>query len=252
VRLLQFTDTHLPGSPGTRVRGVATGETLARCIQHARQHHPAPQAILLTGDLVHDNADGYAEIRTRFGDAGVSVHCLPGNHDESAALRRGLAGEPFDHALARRHGRWLVVMLDSNVPGANHGHLARDELARLDAALTEHEDAWSLVCLHHHPVPHGSRWLDELMLDNPGEFFEVLARHERVRGLAWGHTHQPFEGKRGTLKLMGTPSTCMQFAQHSDEFEVDARPPAYRWLELGDEGSIESGIEWVDSATSSR
>jgi hypothetical protein len=38
----------------------------------------------------------------------------------------------------------------------------------------------------------------------------------------------------------------MQFAQNADEFEVDHRPPAYRWLQLGDDGNIETGIEWVD------
>jgi len=94
-------------------------------------------------------------------------------------------------------------------------------------------------------VPHGSRWLDELMLDNADELFAVLARHARVRGLMWGHTHQPFEGMHGHVRLMGTPSTCMQFTQNSDEFAVDARPPAYRWLELDHDGGLETGIEWV-------
>jgi Icc protein len=47
------------------------------------------------------------------------------------------------------------------------------------------------------------------------------------------------------IRLMGTPSTCMQFAQDADEFEVDVRPPAYRWIELGDDGGIETGLEWV-------
>jgi Icc protein len=50
----------------------------------------------------------------------------------------------------------------------------------------------------------------------------------------------------GRIRLMGTPSTCMQFEQNADEFEVDGRPPAYRWLELGADGGIETGIEWVD------
>jgi Icc protein len=94
-------------------------------------------------------------------------------------------------------------------------------------------------------VPHGSAWLDVLMLANADAFFAVLARHAGVRALAWGHTHQPFEGMHGRIRLMGTPSTCMQFAQDADEFEVDVRPPAYRWIELGDDGGIETGLEWV-------
>jgi Icc protein len=228
-----------------RVRDVATAASLARCLLHARQRHAAPDAILLTGDLAHDDAGGYSVLRACFADAGVPVLCLPGNHDAPAELRRHLADAPFVHDFASRHGAWLFVLLDSTVAGENHGHLSDAELARLDAALAANPDTHALVSLHHHPVPHGSRWLDELMLDNPDELFAVLARHRLVRGLAWGHTHQPFEGMHGHIRLMGTPSTCMQFAQDTDEFEVDARPPAYRWLELGDDGSLETTIEWV-------
>jgi Icc protein len=226
LRVLQFTDPHLSGSPDMRVRGVATAETLARCLAHARHRHPKPDAFLLTGDLVHDDPAGYALLRAQFADAGAPVHCLPGNHDQTADVSEALDGPPFVHDFVRRHGK--------------------EQLARLDAALAAQPDAQALVCLHHHPVPHGSAWLDELMLDNAEDFFAVLARHDNVRAVAWGHTHQPFEGVRGHIRLMGTPSTCMQFAQNAPEFEVDDRPPAYRWIDLGPGGGIETGIEWVD------
>jgi Icc protein len=243
---LQFTDPHLTGAPDMRVRGVATAETLGRCVAHARRRYPRPGAVLLTGDLVHDDPAGYATLRERFRGTDAPVHCLPGNHDDPAEVRRALDGAPFVHELATRYGDWVIVMLNSTVPGEHGGRLAADELARLDAALGANADGHALVCLHHHPVPHESAWLDELMLDNAAELFAVLARHPGVRGIAWGHTHQPFEGMHGRIRLMGTPSTCMQFTQNADEFEVDGRPPAYRWLVLGDDGGIETGIEWVD------
>ncbi len=245
MRLLQFTDTHLLGTPGIEVRGVATDVTLRRCLDHARRRHPAPRALLLTGDLVQDDRGGYARLRQNFADAGVPVHCLPGNHDIPAELRADLAGPPFVHELVNRYDGWLVLMLDSTVAGSHHGHLAAAEVARLDRALARNADAYALVCLHHHPVPHGSPWLDALMLDNSAELFAVLARHPRVRGLVWGHAHQALDDVRGGTLLMGTPSTCMQFEQGAEEFSVDSRPPAYRWIELGDDGSIETGVEWV-------
>jgi Icc protein len=245
VRLLQFTDTHLLGTPGVKVRGVATDDTLVRCLAHARRRYPAPRALLLTGDLVQDDPLGYARVRQNFAGAGVPVHCLPGNHDSPADLRAHLAGPPFVHELSNRYDGWLVLMLDSTVPGAHHGHLAAGEIARLDRALAQNADAHALVCLHHHPVPHGSPWLDALMLDNAKEFLAVLERHSQVRGLLWGHVHQALDDMRGRMRLMGTPSTCMQFEPDAEEFNVDSRPPAYRWLELGDDGSLETGIEWV-------
>lgn len=230
-----------------RVRGVATAETLGRCVAHAARRHPDPDALLLTGDLAHDDPRGYELLRGRFAASAAPVHCLPGNHDEAALVRAALAGPPFVHEFARRYGNWLLVMLDSTVPGEHGGRLGALELARLDAALAGEPDAFALVCLHHHPVPHGSRWLDELMLGNAAEFFAIIDHHPGVRGIAWGHTHQPFEGLRGRVRLMGTPSTCMQFTQDADEFEVDSRPPAYRWLALRPDGDVETGVEWVDA-----
>jgi len=228
-----------------RVRGVATAATFALCVAHARRRHPRPDAVLLTGDLVHDDPAGYAALAALIRDVDAPVHCLPGNHDDPADVRRALAGAPFAHEFATRYGNWVIVMLDSTVRGEHGGLLAEPELARLDAALEASPGTFALVCLHHHPVPHGSAWLDELMLANAADFFALLARHPGVRALAWGHTHQPFEGMHGRIRLMGTPSTCMQFAQDADEFEVDGRPPAYRWMELGDDGGIETGVEWV-------
>ncbi|MFZ2508717.1 MAG: phosphodiesterase [Steroidobacteraceae bacterium] len=245
MRLLQFTDTHLLGTPGVEVRGVVTDVTLKRCIAHAARQHPAPDAVLLTGDLVQDDRGGYARVRHHFGKTGVPVHCLPGNHDSPAELRADLADPPFVHDFASRYDAWLIAMLDSTVAGAHHGHLTAAEIARLDRALAQNPDAYALICLHHHPVPHGSPWLDALMLDNAAELFEVMARHPRVRALLWGHVHQALDEVRGTIRLMGTPSTCMQFEPDAEEFSVDTRPPAYRWLELGDDGSLRTGIEWV-------
>lgn len=245
MRVLQFTDPHLTGSPDTLVRGVATAATLARCVAHAKRHHPRPEVVLLTGDLVHDDPRGYAALREQFADAGAPVHCLPGNHDDPAEVARNLDSAPFVADFARRQGGWLFVMLDSTVPGEHGGRLGAGQLDRLDAVLADEREAHVLIGLHHHPVPHGSAWLDALMLANADQLFAVLARHPRVRGLAWGHTHQPLDGMRGRIRLMGTPSTCMQFAQDAPEFEVDDRPPGYRWLELGDDGNIETGVEWV-------
>ena len=39
----------------------------------------------------------------------------------------------------------------------------------------------------------------------------------------------------------------MQFAQNADEFAVDSRPPAYRWLTLDAKGDVETGVEWVEA-----
>ena len=245
VRLVQFTDLHLQGAADARLKGVATLPTLEATLAAAQARHAPWEAVLLTGDLVNDDAGGYARVRALFGGSTVPVYCLPGNHDELAAMRQALVSRPFQILGSACHGEWLLVMLDSCVAGAAGGRLAASELGRLEAALSQHPDRHALICLHHHPLPLGSRWLDSVALANPEALFAVLDRHPQVRALLWGHVHQAWEGERRGVRLLATPSTCLQFKPDSDAFAVDVRPPAYRWLELSADGRLDTGIEWV-------
>jgi Icc protein len=104
-----------------------------------------------------------------------------------------------------------------------------------------------MVCLHHHPIAMGSRWLDSIGLANADEFWRIIDAHPHVRAVSFGHVHQEYEGRRGTVQIYATPSTGAQFEPHSERFSIDARPPAYRPFELHDDGRIETQVQWVES-----
>jgi Icc protein len=251
TRLVQFTDMHLFGDPDGRLRGIETLPSLRATVAAAMQARGDWDATLLTGDLVQDDARGYAHVRDVFCHFEHPVYCIPGNHDDPAALRRELAVPPFRVGGHAYLGDWLVVLLDSCVPGFANGALREQELQRLEALLRERRREHVLVCLHHHPVLMGSRWLDQVGLENADALFAVLDAHASVRGLLWGHVHQPYDGRRGGIQLLGTPSTCAQFKPNVDGFAIDPRPPAYRWLDLGPDGTIHSAVEWVRYAPAS-
>ena len=248
IRILQLTDLHLYGDAAGRLRGVATLPALESAIAAARACAAPWQALLLTGDLVQDDRTGYARVRALFGDSPVPVYCIPGNHDEVDAMQAALAVPPFQIGGTAQHGAWTLVMLDSYQHGTAAGRLSAAELARLDVALAVAADRHVLVCLHHHPVLAGSRWLDRSGLENPDALFEVLDRHNNVRVLLWGHVHQSSEGLRRGVRLMSTPSTCAQFEPYSDSFAVDLRPPGFRWLDLHADGSVDTAVVWVGEA----
>lgn len=248
VRIVQFTDLHLYGATDGRLRGVTTLPALGGTIEHALKRHAPWDVLLLTGDLVQDDPSGYAHVREIFGASDVPVYCIPGNHDDPAAMSAALSSAPFQVNGTALAGDWLLVMLDSCVPGRANGRLAPSELARLDAALAAYPDRHALVCLHHHPVSMNSRWLDQVGLENADELFQVLDAHENARALVWGHVHQACDSARGRLRLLGTPSTCAQFKPGVDSFAIDRRPPAYRWFDLHDDGRIDTGVEWVEAA----
>jgi Icc protein len=246
VRLVHFTDPHLYGDQSLSLRGVATLPALSAALNHARAHDWPPEALLVTGDLVQDDPGGYPHFRRLFAGLGPPVLCVPGNHDEPQAMRRELAGAPFVLDGCVDLGRWRIVLLDSCVPGSAGGHISDATLAALEEALAGAGKRHCLVCLHHHPVPMASRWLDRVGLDNAAEFFACIDRHSNVRAIAWGHVHQSFDGLRRGVRLLATPSTCAQFQPNADNFTVDRRPPGYRTLELRADGTLLTEVVWVE------
>ena len=142
-------------------------------------------------------------------------------------------------------GHWRIILLDSSIPGAVPGYLADDQLQLLERALSEAPERHHLVCFHHHPVSIGCRWMEPIGLRNPDALFAVLERHPQVRAVLWGHIHQEFDQQRGGIRLLASPSTCVQFAPGSEEFQVDTTAPGYRWLRLHADGRLETGVSRV-------
>jgi Icc protein len=246
VQLLQVTDPHLFGDPATELYGVNTAESLRLTLAAALADGPAPDAVLVTGDIGDDmSAAAYVHFRRALGDCGAPVFCLPGNHDDPALMTRLLNGDGFQYCGRARLGAWAILLLDTHVPGRPHGRLASAELERLDADLHEFRGLPVLVCLHHPPVPVGSAWLDGVGLLNGSAFFDVIDRHANVRCVLAGHVHQEFDQQRGAVRMLASPSTCAQFMPREERCVMDRRPPGYRRLALHADGSLTTHVSWL-------
>jgi Icc protein len=253
LRLLHLTDLHLSGDEMAVLRGFQPLMTLRRTLAQAMAQTQAtgwpPDAIVVTGDVVHDDPRGYEVFRREFATLGVPVCCIPGNHDNAAALSRTLAQPPFiTHGSLDLRG-WRLVLLDSSVAGEDGGHLAMAQLQVLEQALATATTP-VVVCLHHHPVPMSSDWLDRIGLSNAAEFWSIIDAYRNVRAVLWGHVHQSFDGLRRGVRLLATPSTGAQFLPHAHDFAIDSQPPAFRMLELKPDGSLITDLYWVDTCGS--
>ena len=247
VRVLQLTDTHLCRERGGRLLAMDTDHSLQAVIELARAERGDPDLLLATGDLSdHGYLEAYQRLRDYLDPVCAANFWLPGNHDDRQQMATVVGDSPRLSAEIRVGG-WQVLMLDSQVPGEVGGQLGSIELEFLAAALGrgQAQSLYTLVCLHHQPVPVGCAWLDEQMVADADRLFEVLAPFDRVRGLLWGHVHQQIDRRRGELQLMASPSTCVQFAPGSERFRADDQPPGYRWLELHEDGRIDTGVSRV-------
>ena len=75
----------------------------------------------------------------------------------------------------------------------------------------------------------------------------MLDNWPQARLVLFGHAHQEADQQHAGLRLLGTPSTCMQFAAGEDTFAVADLPPGYRMLELDENGDIETTVHYVSS-----
>jgi len=251
IRLLQFTDPHLMGHASATVRGVRTLASMQAVLAHASDQPEVIDALVCTGDIVNDQPDGYAHFARELSALGKPVYCIPGNHDDPARLRSALARPPFQVGGHVDLGAWRLVLVDSCLPGQVRGRVSPAELAALDAALRG-APRYAMVFVHHHPVSMASHWLDAVGIENAGEFLEVIDAHAQLRAVSWGHVHQSFDARRRGVRLLATPSTCIQFQPRAHDFATDSLPPAYRRLLLQPDGTLDTEVVWVDEVMAGR
>ncbi|QFU74230.1 3',5'-cyclic-AMP phosphodiesterase [Halioglobus maricola] len=248
VRVVQLTDVHLCQQRGGTLLGMNTDESLQTVIRKVLRERDQIDLVLGTGDLSDRGAlEAYERLETYFEALPAPHFWLPGNHDDRGQM---LAAARSDDRLIGeiRAGNWQILMLDSQIPREVGGRLGAAELARLEQALGRAESAGlhSLLCLHHQPVSIGSAWIDQQMVEDAAAFWALIERFNCVRGVLWGHVHQEIEQERGPVRLMASPSTCVQFAPESVEFQADGMPPGYRWLDLHSDGRIDSAVSRIE------
>lgn len=246
VRVLHLTDPHLFGDTAGVLRGIVTHASLSSVIRHYQAGGWRADIAALTGDLVQDDTKGaYEQCRKLFAQLELPIYCVPGNHDVRSLMREALAKPPFHYCGSMESGKWLIVGIDSCAAGRAGGCVTDDEQSRLSAVIAASEAEHVMVCLHHPPVPVGSSWLDTVRLDNGEEFLAYLQSTGKVRLAIFGHVHQAYDENHNGIQIIGTPSTCRQFMQGSDEFAVDDNPPAYRRISLHANGQVHSELVWV-------
>ena len=244
--LLQITDTHLFADREQDLLGIKTVQSYEAVIEHASKYSSDCQAVLSTGDLSQDHSpQSYIDFTKQIKKLKMPCYWLPGNHDIQSIMLPSLLQEGLAQTRQIISEHWQIIMLDSQVEGVAYGRLAKEQLDFLKQALTEHADKHTLICLHHHVLPVGSAWLDQHILQNNASFLEIIKPFLNVRAVLGGHVHQAGETLHNGVSFMTTPSTCVQFKPHSDDFALDEKAPGYRYLSLNKEGDITTHIERI-------
>ncbi len=242
LRVIQLTDTHIYADPAARFDGLDTRSSLARVLA-ASTDGGDDALFVISGDVSMDGgAAGYAWLAPRLAGIGRRVMLIPGNHDQPstwpAGVEPGFATTPASVAL----GSWRLHFISTLVSGHAWGAIDAARLQELALALEREQDSHHAIFMHHPPLAVGSAWLDAMGLRNAAALWTVLARHSHVRVVACGHVHQNFDAYHAGVRVLATPSTCVQFEPRSARYRVDRRAPAYRRLDLLADGRLETEV----------
>ncbi|MEY1424721.1 3',5'-cyclic-AMP phosphodiesterase [Morganella morganii] len=251
VRILQITDTHLFAGETDTLLGINTLSSYHAVLDAIVKQQLPADLIVATGDLVQDQSTR-AYQRFTDGIARLPAPCvwLPGNHDYQPSMAQELAAAGISPSKQVLLGdQWQILLLDSQVQSVPHGELSDDQLIWLDNCLAQQPDRHTVVMLHHHPLASGCTWLDQHSLRNSHMLAEVLTRYQNIEGILCGHIHQDLDVMWNGIRILATPSTCVQFKPHCTNFTLDTAAPGWRYLELttGDNPSLTTQLFRLDT-----
>ncbi len=234
--LCQISDPHVVATGQLAYGKVDTAGMLERCIAQVLALRPAPDAVVITGDLTNDGApEQYATLAHLLAPLPMPVYLVCGNHDRRAQLQASFAQASY----LRGEGGFVqytvddlpvrLVVVDTTEPGREGGHLCRERLAWLDRALLQ-SDRPTIVAQHHPPFATGMALMDTQSLDNPRDEEAVIARHPHVQRVLCGHYHRNAQALFGGTLACLCPSTAQQLVLDlavGAEIRIAYEPPAF-------------------------
>lgn len=249
VRVLQITDTHLFAGEDETLLGVNTFNSYRAVLDAIKAQQREVDIIAATGDLAQDQSvAAYHQFCRGISELTAPCVWLPGNHDFQPAMFETLhdAGiNPSKHVLLGDH--WQIILLDTQVFGVPHGELSEYQLEWMERCLKAYPDRYTLLMLHHHPLPSGCTWLDQHSLRNAHMLANTLVNYPKVNTLLCGHIHQELDLDWYGRRLYATPSTCVQFKPHCTNFTIDTVAPGWRYLDLYPDGRVETQVFRLES-----
>jgi 3',5'-cyclic-AMP phosphodiesterase len=230
IRIAQISDLHIK-PPGTLAYArVDTAKALEHCIAALNEFVPAPDFVVISGDLADQpSVEEYEHLQRVLVPLKLPFAAIPGNHDSREMMRAAFPNAAYAFPSGPLNqkievGELDLLLLDSSVPSKPHGELDAPTLQWLDTGLASSDDRPALIFLHHPPFVTGISHMDQQNLHNAAELAVIVERHPRVQQVATGHVH------RATLTMFaGRPCTICPVANHAVDLDLDRRrPPSFK------------------------
>ncbi|MFE0132682.1 metallophosphoesterase [Streptomyces sp. NPDC059037] len=241
IVIAHLSDTHIDG-------GHRSSERTRAVMEYLESLPYDLDAVLVTGDIAdHALPAEYEQARSLLTSRHPVVIC-PGNHDERAAFRQFLLGQPPSAApvnQVHRTADFVIALCDSSVPGKDEGFLEDETLAWLEDVLGKTPaEVPVLVGFHHPPALLHVPFIDGIRQFGAERLAALTGRHPNLAAFLCGHAHTPaattFAG-RPLMVAPGVVSTLRlpwEHHAHPEDYVHLDQPPALAFHVLDDEGRL--------------
>lgn len=251
---VHLTDHHLCETEAQLWQGYSTAYALRAVLRHiAEQFAPQVEFLVTTGDLVDVASEpSYEYARQLLQVQAISpapgptlvtleglqvfpMYFLPGNHDDRHYFFRQLFADTPPMPLMNvrfEHQGVQFICLDW---GPQAKAIERPEVLTFLARCLQRGQP-SVLLMHHHLVPIGSRWIDDFLPDAAtAEAFWQIVTHASppILGIFSGHAHVSYERVVNGISVFGLRSTAPQPVLQ-DEPLFCLQPPHYRVVTIQD------------------
>ncbi|MGJ5177077.1 phosphodiesterase [Bradyrhizobium oligotrophicum] len=230
LHIAQISDLHIKSPGRLAYRRVDTARALARCIAELNRFEPAPDLVVISGDLADTPAAAeYEHLLSLLAELKIPVAAIPGNHDSRDLMRAAFPDQLYAAASGALNQRLTLeglelILLDSSVPGQPYGELDEPSLAWLDATLSASRQRPALLFLHHPPFATGIWHMDAQHLRNADDLAAIVGRHPRVQLIGCGHVH-----RAALTRFAGAACTICPAPNHAVDLDLSAsRPPGFK------------------------
>ena len=230
LRIAQISDLHIKPPGRLAYRRVDTAQALERCVACLNKLDPAPDFVVISGDLADTpDVEEYDHLARLLAPLQLRFACIPGNHDSREMMRAAFPSADYAFSSGALNqlialGELDLILLDSSVPGMLHGELDAPTLRWLDATLASGSKRPALLFLHHPPFLTGISHMDRQNLGNASALAEIIQRHPRVQLVGCGHVH------RAALTIFtGVACTICPAPNHAVDLDLDRlRAPSFK------------------------
>jgi 3',5'-cyclic AMP phosphodiesterase CpdA len=194
--IAQISDTHLSARGQKTCRVAPMANNLRRCVESINAFVPAPDVVLVSGDVTNDFAVNEAELAAEIlSDLTMPFYVVPGNHDDRAVLAKVFgpkhcamsSGGFLDYVIEAFALR--IIALDTLDVGNAGGRIDAVQLDWLRTQLDAAPDQPTVIVAHHPPLKLGVPETDQDGFVGANALGKLLAEYSNIERFMCGHVH---------------------------------------------------------------